>query len=86
MDDERMEELEILNRAEADSDWMYSHYEKIREEFPDMFIAVKDKSVLDADKSMDGLIAKLETRGENPAVLLTEFVHRKGVIPILSLS
>lgn len=84
MKDESMEqELHILNNIENDSEWLYSHYEEIRERFSDKFIAVKNRNVIESDASMENLVKKLEKKGENPSFLLTKFITRKEIVLIL---
>jgi hypothetical protein len=84
MKDERMDqEAGILDGIENDSRWLYSHYDGIREEFSDKFIAVKNCRVIGSDEGMEGLVKKLESMGENPSLLLTKFVSRKDIVLIL---
>ncbi|MHA1222812.1 MAG: DUF5678 domain-containing protein [Candidatus Heimdallarchaeaceae archaeon] len=76
-------ELQILNNIENDSKWLYSQYEKIRENFSEKFVAIKNNRVIEADKSMENLINKLEKKGEDPALILIKFIPKKGTVLIL---
>ena len=77
------QELQMLERAYIDNEWFQKNYEKLKADFKNEFVAVKDKQIIVHNKKFDAVIKILEEKGEDPAIILIEFVTEKGIEIIL---
>ena len=76
-------ELELLQETKNDETYLKENYRKLREQYPDKFVAIKNGKVIAEDSNMKILKTKLEKEGEDPALITIEFVHKKGTVLIL---
>ena len=60
-----------------DMDWIVRNYNKLRIEYPDKWIAVKDKKVVDSDNDLEPLLQRLKERHETAIGFATEFIGAK---------
>ena len=74
------QDLELLNDSSVSLEYYRKNLSKIKEEFNNQFIAIKGKNVLDHRKTMDELVEKLSTKGENSSNLLIVFVSKNMMI------
>ncbi|MCX6748827.1 MAG: DUF5678 domain-containing protein [Candidatus Pacearchaeota archaeon] len=78
-----MNELQLLTCSSIDLKWFQENSEKLRANYESQFVAIKNCSVIDADKNASILIGKLEKKGEDSNLVLIKFVTPKGEIVIL---
>lgn len=78
-----MDELQTLLSVERDTRWVQANSKTIKEKYGDMFIAIKNEKIIESDENAEILIKKLENKGEDPALILIEFVNKKGIKLIL---
>jgi len=76
-------ELELLKETKNDEAYLRDNYGKLRERYPDKFIAIKDGNVIAEGSNMSVVLAKLKKEKENSALITIEFIHKKGTILIL---
>jgi len=76
-------ELQLLTEMKKDEEFLKENYGKLRESYPDEFVALKDGKVIDNAPKVKILIKKLEDKGLNPSVISIEFIHKKGTLLIL---
>ncbi len=50
--------------VQPDMDWIASNYDKLLSEYPDKWIAVKDKKVVETDLDEESLLQKLREKLE----------------------
>jgi hypothetical protein len=75
--------IEILKKAQENSEYVSRNFDKLREKYEGKVFAVKDqKVILDAEKIED-LLRGLEERGEDMAFLLIESIPPKNLSFIL---
>ena len=75
---------QTLDQFEADTIWFDRHYEKFKEQYPDQFVAVYGKTLIDHGKSLDALLRRLQKKyGEETGDIVVEFVSREDVILIV---
>jgi len=77
------EEMQLLLEAKIDDNFLKDNYSKLKEKYPDKFIAVKNGKVIAEGSNMDTIKAELKEIGEDPAFITIEFIHRKGTVIIL---
>lgn len=75
--------LELLRRAQGDSEWVSNNYEELRQKHENKVFAVKDGRVVEEASKVEDLLRKLEERGQNPAFLLIESIPPKDASFIL---
>jgi hypothetical protein len=79
-----MEQSQILQRFQKDSEWFYKNIDSLRKQgFVGKFVAIKNSKPIVSDKNVDLVIKKLDENGENPSFLFIEFVHPEGFTLIL---
>ena len=77
------EEMQLLIEAKNDENFLKENYGKLKEKYPDKFIAVKNGKVIAEGSDMDTIKIELKEKGEDPAIVTIEFIHRKGTVIIL---
>lgn len=68
------EELNLLNNIDKDLEWFKKNINKLKNQFDDQFVAIKNRDVIESDRNMEGIIKKLRARNEEPSKLLIKFV------------
>lgn len=77
------DELQLLIEMKKDEEFLKENYSKLKEQYPDKFIAIKNGKVIAEGINMDIVQDKLKKIGEDPAIITIEFVHKKGTVVIL---
>jgi hypothetical protein len=77
------QELQMLERATEDNNWFQKNYENLKSDFKNEFVAIKNKEIIVHNKNFKIVIKSLREKGEDPAIILIEFVTEKGVEIIL---
>jgi len=78
-----IQELQMINEMEQDNKWLESHYEEIRKNYENKFIAIKNKVIVASSSTLDGIMKELEEKGENSSLVSIEFIHKKDFKIIL---
>lgn len=60
-----------------DMDWIVRNYNKLRTEYPDKWIAVKDKKIVDSDTDLEPLLQRLKEKHGTAIGFATEFIGAK---------
>jgi len=77
------EELKILKEFQKDTQWLIENYQKLKKEFVDRFVAIKNGKVIESDENLDKLIEKLQKKGEDASKTVIEFIPPEDMIIIL---
>lgn len=77
------QDLQLIEKIENDSKWLQSHYDEIQEKYENEYIAIENGDVIANGNKISEIIKKLKQKGKNPALILVEFVPKKGVKIIL---
>jgi len=80
---EDTEVLEALKRAQRDSKWVSDNYDKLQERYENRVFAVKDSHVIEDDDTIEGLMRKLQDRGEDATFILIEAIPPRDASFIL---
>jgi len=81
----RTEEAQILQsirREQRNAEWINGSMSKLRKEFGDRYVAVKNRKVIDSDKDFDGLLARIRSM-KDPEAVTIEFITAEECIWIL---
>lgn len=78
-----MNELQTLIKVSKDDDWFRGHYEELRKNYENEFVAIDDGEVIAHNSNVEALIGNLKDKGKDPALLLIKAVRKKGSIIIL---
>jgi hypothetical protein len=64
-----------LDQFEADAIWLDQHYDQLKEQYPDQFVAVYGKTVIDHGKNLDTLMRRLRKKyGKKTGDVVVEFI------------
>jgi hypothetical protein len=77
------QELEMLERVSSDNEWFQRNYEELKADFKNEFVAVKDKQIISHSDNFNSILKDLKEKGEDPALILIDFVTEKGTEIIL---
>lgn len=77
-----MNKLELLDRFEADSDWLRSNKDKLRNEYANKFVAVLDGEVVDSNVDLEILIKDLKKKDVDPGLSVIEFISKERYVII----
>jgi hypothetical protein len=69
--------LKGLQEFSADMDWIDAELERLRKEYPNKYIAVHNRRVIEADSDLQSLIRKLREKNLNPGDIPVEFIAEK---------
>lgn len=56
-----MEIAQELREFEENMDWLNKHYEKLKKEYPENYVAVFNRKVVDHDSNLNTLMKRIET-------------------------
>lgn len=73
----------MLEKAYEDNEWFQKNYEKLKADFKNEFVAIKNKEIIAHGKNFYLVVKILKEKGEDPAIILIEFITEKGVEIIL---
>jgi len=75
---------ELISRAEEDSKWLNANYRRLVERYNDRWVAVLGKQVIDYDKDLRALTARLRRRLDKKySEVVFEYVTKKPVNMVL---
>jgi len=75
-----MEAEQILKGLEdfnQDMDWISKNLDRLREKYPNKYIAVMNLEVIESDSELQSLIQKLKEKGKSPSEIAIEFISEK---------
>ena len=64
-------------------DWLDERLEKLRKEYPNQYVAVKNFTVADYDSNLQNLLRRLKEKGLNPSEIPIEFISKEPLRLIL---
>lgn len=74
------QDLELLNESSISLEYYRKNIRTIAEDFNNQFIAIKGEDVIEHGKTMEELIEKLSTKGEDSSNLFIGFVSKNIII------
>jgi hypothetical protein len=73
-----------LDHFEADTIWLDQHYDKFKKQYPDQFVAVYGKTLIDHGKNLDSLLRRLRKKyGNETGDIVVEFIPKEEEILIV---
>ena len=72
--------VQMLVGARNDQEWFSLNFNRFKEEYNNRFIAIHNKSVLDDDPRIDGLMEKLKKNNIDTSNVLVKFVTKVKLI------
>ena len=66
--------LEKLKRLKENLDWFHENHSHFKKYYRNQFVAIKDKSFLDKDTELEGLVKRLKIKDFDDSIAI-EFVH-----------
>ena len=78
-----LSDLELLNISEVNLNWFQRNSGKIREEYENKIIAIKDQKIVASAVTNQELLSLLGQKGINSSEVLIEVISPKGEIIIL---
>ena len=76
-------ELVMLEKMEANGDWLDENYEEVSKEFLNEFVAIKDAKIVAHGKRLDVLLENLRSRSIDLSDILIEFIAGRDFKVIL---
>ena len=64
-----------LERLKDNLDWLNENYAYFKKYYRNQFVAIKDKSFLDKDTELEGLVKRLKIKEDFDDSIAIEFVH-----------
>ncbi|MCL6643169.1 MAG: DUF5678 domain-containing protein [Candidatus Bipolaricaulota bacterium] len=65
-----------MERFERDMDWIYTHYETLKREYPNEFVAVFNQTVVAHSSDIQSLIASVQPRlGQQVGNIAIKFIY-----------
>jgi len=79
-----MEQKQLLQRFQNDSEWFYKNIDKLRKQgYTEKFVAIKNAKPIAANENIDVVIRQLDKEKEDPSFIFIEFVHPGGYVLLL---
>lgn len=76
-------ELVMLEKMEANGDWLEQNYEEVSKEFLNEFVAIRDAEIVAHSKRLDVLLENLKSRSIDLSDILVEFISGRDFKVIL---
>ena len=73
----------LLKRHTIDAEWVSMHYDELKEKYPDQYIAVLRRQVLDSDIDRENLLERLRSRFAEIDYITIDFISTKDLKLIL---
>lgn len=84
MNEQTLQLSERMNDFETDSNWFYKNMDLLRKKgFVGQFVAIKKEEIIASGKDFSLVVKEVESKGENPAYLVIEFVYPEGTVILL---
>ncbi|MFH1182105.1 MAG: DUF5678 domain-containing protein [Candidatus Woesearchaeota archaeon] len=78
MEEQRV--INLLDKAMLDNSWFDANFNGLFKHYPDKFIAVCDRKVIDADDKIQVLIEKVKKKGLDPSEVAVKFVSKMKMV------
>ncbi len=73
-----------LDHFQADSIWLDQNYERLKDEYPDHWMAVYGKAIIDHSKNLTTLMKRLRRKfGKGTGDIVVRFVSTEEVIRVV---
>ncbi len=66
-----------FERLKDNFSWFYSNYDRIKKDFPNQYVAVKDRKYIDNDVDLETLIKRLDLKNYDDSIAI-EFINSKS--------
>ena len=76
-------EKEDLDTLANNTVWLVTNYDKLKEKYPDEYVAVNGKRLVDHDQSMSSLLERLKSKYNKTNHFAIEFVSKEDFELIL---
>jgi len=74
-----------MERFERDMDWIYTHYEMLKREYPNEFVAVFNQALVAHSPDIESLIASVQTRfGQQVRNIAIKFIYAEPPAIVLT--
>lgn len=75
---------ELISRAEENSKWLSTNYGQLTEKYDEKWVAVLDRSVIDYDRDLKSLVARLRKKlDKRYSEVAIEYVTKKPINMVL---
>lgn len=75
---------ELISRAEENSKWLSANYGQLIEKYDEKWVAVLDRSVIDYDRDLKSLVARLRKKlDKRYSEVAIEYVTKKPINMVL---
>ena len=54
--------IQKLERVGRDREWLNQNYDKIKEQFNEMYVAIKDQEIVDHDRNLNCLLVRITSK------------------------
>ncbi|MFQ6134380.1 MAG: DUF5678 domain-containing protein [Nitrososphaerales archaeon] len=75
--------VESLIKFRKDMKWFQDHYEDLKKQYPDKYVAVHDGEVVDHDKTYIHLIQRLKKRYADISSFVVEYVSGERQVRLI---
>jgi hypothetical protein len=75
LDDFAKSDLDKLERLADNFKWFNSHYDSLKKNYDNQYVAIQEKQILDSDTNYERLIKRLDIRNYNKSIAI-DFVHK----------
>jgi hypothetical protein len=72
-----------LQELQKDSEFLRSSHDRLKKQFENQYIAIKNQKVIDHNSNVEQLIKNIRAKNLDPALTLIEFLHPRDMILIL---
>jgi hypothetical protein len=66
--------LEDLRAARPDREWFFANYDRLEQQYPGQYVAIKDQKVVASSEHIDNVYAELRSQGMQPRDTLIEYL------------
>jgi hypothetical protein len=77
------EEVQRLQELCKDSEFLRISYDRLKTQFENQYIAIKNQKVIDNNKDINQLIKSIRAKKLDPSSILIEFLHPRDMVLIL---
>ena len=78
-----VKEVQELQDLRKDSEFLRKKYDRLKTDFENQYVAIKNQRVIDHNSDIEKLIKSIKDKKLDPASTLIEFFHPRDVILIL---
>ncbi|MDE1857428.1 MAG: hypothetical protein KGH98_05140 [Candidatus Micrarchaeota archaeon] len=71
-------ELQLIRKMEKNDRIIRSHYERLRQNYGNQYVAIDNGKVVGHNSTLSGLMAALKAKNTELTTVLVQFIPRKG--------